>query len=65
VLHLALPQTLLFSGALLVFAQADLQEHKQYSAAEPNRHQHDCQQLASESANQSGTQRSSDNEHGS
>jgi hypothetical protein len=51
-----------FSRPVPVLAQADLEEHEQHGAAEPERQQDERQQLTDQPRDQDGAQRSGDNE---
>ena len=56
--------TLFIPSPLPVLAQTDFKEYQEHSSAKPSRHQGDGEQLAGQSADQGGTHRAGDNEHG-
>jgi hypothetical protein len=60
----ALTSARFIASPLPVLAQADFEEYQEQSSTKPSQHQGDGEDLAGQSANQRGADRTDDNEHG-
>jgi hypothetical protein len=54
--------TLGFPGSFPVLAQTDLEEYQEHGRAEPDRYQHERQQLSDQSRDEDGAQDSGDHQ---
>jgi hypothetical protein len=57
-----LTPALFIPGTLTVLAEADLEEHQEHGADEPDRHQDESEDFAGETADERGAQRAGDNQ---